>query len=474
MTMSDYLATDDLTVLLGLIAATLFLVQNLYKPQPLVHPILLGRQSDAARVRKPTESAVYRNYGTGLAGRFPVRPHKDVHILPDLVRPDSEGYRTLWKNRLSNVQLQDRVAAFGTGLLRLAGLHPTHSNVLLLLNDSIEFLISDLALAAHSIVSVTVTDSTLLTPVLEAYPPNAIITHAELLPHLLELLYEADDEDQNHTVIVVGEPTTQALAKVASKIKVINFEDVEREGNKVAKTLTPPPQPSDTFTVSFFAGENGQPQGRGHSLSSAYGRTIAYAALYENASFATLDSSKIFGDDLKSLEAYPLPSLTILFGTPRPLGGSCIESGRHRLKALISALFEGFITKDSLWDRLVYDGARVKVLGNGAGTLRGLIVSGGPVPSELLTPARVAFSIPLVNAFSHPLVAGPVLASHPLDVQDFPQLNLPERENPVGKLIVRGPPVGRLYGVDDYGDDEGWTPTNQKAMVLTNGAFHIF
>ncbi len=66
---SDYLVTDDLTILLGLIGATVFLLRNLYKPQPLVHPILLGRQSDVARVRNPSESAVYRNYGTGLMGR---------------------------------------------------------------------------------------------------------------------------------------------------------------------------------------------------------------------------------------------------------------------------------------------------------------------------------------------------------------------------------------------------------------------
>lgn len=66
---SEYLVTDDLTILLGLIAATIFLLHNLYKPQPLVHPILLGRQSDVARVRNPGESAAYRNYGTGLMGR---------------------------------------------------------------------------------------------------------------------------------------------------------------------------------------------------------------------------------------------------------------------------------------------------------------------------------------------------------------------------------------------------------------------
>ena len=69
MAVSDYLVTDDLTIVLALVAAGLFLLHNLYKPQALVHPILLGRQSDVARVRNPSESAVYRNYGTGMLGR---------------------------------------------------------------------------------------------------------------------------------------------------------------------------------------------------------------------------------------------------------------------------------------------------------------------------------------------------------------------------------------------------------------------
>ena len=69
MALADYLVTDDLTIILALVAAGLFLLINLYKPQALVHPILLGRQSDVARVRNPTESAVYRNYTTGMLGR---------------------------------------------------------------------------------------------------------------------------------------------------------------------------------------------------------------------------------------------------------------------------------------------------------------------------------------------------------------------------------------------------------------------
>lgn len=82
---ADYLVTDDLTILLGLIAATVFLLNNLYKPQPLVHPILLGRQSDVGRVRNAGESAVYRNYGTGLMGRVRYTifalPTGLIHIL---------------------------------------------------------------------------------------------------------------------------------------------------------------------------------------------------------------------------------------------------------------------------------------------------------------------------------------------------------------------------------------------------------
>lgn len=67
-TMPNLLATDSYTVALGIAALGAYLLNNFLTPQSLVHPILLGRQSDVDRVRKPGESAVYRNYGTGLMG----------------------------------------------------------------------------------------------------------------------------------------------------------------------------------------------------------------------------------------------------------------------------------------------------------------------------------------------------------------------------------------------------------------------
>ncbi|KAG6866098.1 hypothetical protein C0991_008850 [Blastosporella zonata] len=554
---AEYLVTDDLTILLGLIAATVFLLNNLYKPQPLVHPILLGRQSDVGRVRNPTESAVYRNYGTGLMGRFPVRPHKDVHILADFVKSETEAARTLWSTRLTNHTLQDRVASFGTGLLRLAGLKPHQSQVLLLLNDGLEFIISDLALASHSILSQTLTSSELLSYVLESSPPNAIITHTKLLPQILELLYEGD-RTINHTIIVVGETTPKDLAAVASNITVLEFSDVEREGVRVAKIATALPNPTDVFTVSYFETRKGHVQGvqlthenmtagvaatralfplshslsaldtivSAHSLSTAFGRAIAYTAIFEGTSFATLTSSKIYHPDEKvtidedvkdtlSAGVYPIPSPTILFLKPDHLQSTMSAIAKKASESFIlfpfarrhklASLNEGFLTKESLWDRLVYDGARAKVIGDAASTLRGVVISGGPLNAAIVTPSRIALSIPIVNAYTHPLVPGPVLASHPLDLQDFPTLKdslvahvgppsvnieakliglddekVEQGADPMGQLFIRGPPVGKLLNGDEFvaipseDNQEGWVATEMRAKVQSNGAFKVF
>ncbi|KIK08144.1 hypothetical protein K443DRAFT_672626 [Laccaria amethystina LaAM-08-1] len=557
---SEYLLTDDLTVLLGLIAATVFLLNNLYKPQPLVHPILLGRQSDVGRARNPGESAIYRNYGTGLMGRFPLRPSQDVHNLVDLVRPEVEAPRTLWSTKITNASLQDRVAALGTGLLRLAQLQPQASTVLILLNDCIEFIIADLALASHSITSYTLSSPTLLPAVLESYPPSAILTHAFLLPQLLEHIYETSEQSVEHTIVVVGEPSAQAMASVASNIKVLKFAEVEREGVKVEKIISPFSNTSDVFSVSFYESEAGLLQGAqltpenltagvaavrallplshaispldtlasSHSLSTAYGRAIAYTAIFEGTSFATLASSELYhreeesvapdtSDILSVKRKYPIPSPTILFIKPDHLNSLVTavikESAKSWLlysfgwRHKLTGVTEGFVTKESLWDRVVFDGARTKILGEGAATLRGVIVSGGLIEAKTMTPARVALSIPLVNSLSHPLVSGPVLASHAFDLQDFPapsngpltpvahtgppSVNIEAKlvgveddqvengANPVGILFVRGPSIAKMANTEGYvdisseGDDDGWISTGVKAEVQPNGSFQV-
>jgi long-chain acyl-CoA synthetase len=92
----------------------------------------------------------------------------------------------------------------------------------------------------------------LLSPILESYAPSAIITHAFFLPQLLELIYETEEKrTTEYVVVVVGEPTPQAMSSVASNIKILSFANLEREGVKVEKVLSPLPSLS-LFKVSTF------------------------------------------------------------------------------------------------------------------------------------------------------------------------------------------------------------------------------
>lgn len=536
MTISDYLVTDDLTVLLGFIGVSVFLLQNLYKPQPLVHPILLGRQSDAGRVRHSGESAVYRNYGTGLMGRFPVRPDKDVDVVTDFVKPDFDAPRTLWSTKITNAQLRARVSAFGSGIAQLV---PEDSTVLILLNDCIEFVITDLALSEQSIASITLSSPKLLARVLEMHPPNAIITDNTYLPHVSKATQDA--HQHNHMLIVVD-----WLSRPV-EIPIRSWNDVESYGT-VPQAPKNAPQPGSAYTVSFFETPSGEMRCvqlshenftsgvtaikalfpaainistldtivSSHSLSTPYGRAIAYAALFEGTSFATLPSTGVFHDgdapaldvaDILSATKFPIPSPTILFLKPehvQSLASSVIDRAKKSFlifplawRHKFASLTEGFITKDSLWDRTVFGSAREDVLGKMADTVKAVVISGGLLPSDALVSARLALSIPLINTHTHGSAAGPLFATHAFDLQMLPEAaepahvgapsvnvevkligvndNVVEKgADPIGKILVRGPSVGNMLSADgEAGEKNAWVHTGEMARVMTNGAFKV-
>ena len=100
-----------------------------------------------------------------------------------------------------------------------------------------EFLIADLALASNAIPSFTLTSMSLLSSVLENHPPSAIITEAEFLPHLLELIYDSH-EGSHHTVVVVGKPTAK-YAQGVNQIRVIEFTELERQGAQLDQVVSP-------------------------------------------------------------------------------------------------------------------------------------------------------------------------------------------------------------------------------------------
>ena len=57
---------DNLTVFLLALLLGLLVYNRLFaQPQPLVHPLLLGKQSEPSAVRKEGETGVYRSWATG-------------------------------------------------------------------------------------------------------------------------------------------------------------------------------------------------------------------------------------------------------------------------------------------------------------------------------------------------------------------------------------------------------------------------
>ena len=301
-------------------------------------------------------------------------------------------------------------------------------------------------------------------------------------------------------------------------------------GVTAIRALLPPSTPLSALDTIVSA----------HSLSTAFGRSVAYTALYEGSSFATLESSKLFQldlgityhldgyswlvltsvltvssspiDDALSTRHLGLPPTTVLFLKPNHLHGIVDAIMANAKKSFLFSLawrhklagiFEGFFTKESLWDRLVLDNARSAVFGDDAPSIRGVVVSDGSVPSSLLTPARIALSVPLVITHTHPLVAAPILATHPQDVQTFPvtseqaiahvgppTVNIEVKlvdvddgavergDDPEGMLYMRGPIVGHMLPhagapeVDEGSNTEvPWISSGIRARVQTNGAF---
>jgi long-chain acyl-CoA synthetase len=57
---------DNTTLALLAVLASLLIYHRFFStPSPLVHPLLLGKQSDVSTVRKKNETGVYRSFATG-------------------------------------------------------------------------------------------------------------------------------------------------------------------------------------------------------------------------------------------------------------------------------------------------------------------------------------------------------------------------------------------------------------------------
>lgn len=154
----------------------------------------------------------------------------------------------------------------------------------------------------------------------------------------------------------------------------------------------------------------------------------------------------------------------------------------------MSALQNGFITNDTIWDRLSFGDARAAALGRACGSLKNIVVDGQsarPIPERVavsqrliatgiidasaLTSIRIALSVPISHVYVDPCVAGPVTSSHMLDMQVFPTATQNETDL-FDALAHVGPPSinteVKLVGVDDAAVEGGASPIGQVSCRL--------
>ncbi|KAI6165643.1 hypothetical protein EDD17DRAFT_1793649 [Pisolithus thermaeus] len=409
-----------------------------------------------------------------------------------MVRPQFEAHRALWSSKITNAQLNERVDAFGGGISRMFW---EDSDVLLLLNDGSEFLIADLALTKYSIAAMTLCSPKLLSHVPETHPPTAIITDTKFIPLLLEVIYNAREYD--HKSQSLGNPDDLYMLAFfeapSGRMQAVRFTHENMTfGVAAIRTLFPPSMALSGVDIIVS----------NHSLSTPYGLAIAYSALHENASFATIDSTRLYNvtrvgvtqslmdamqlrngqphnlADMLSARRHPIPYPTVFFIGLDHLEDSSSSILRHAgeswlysfvWKHKLAAFAEGFLSKDSLWGRTVFDHAWEHVLGDMANALKDVIISGGPISSEVFTPAQIALSISMINVHVNPWVSGPVFATQSFNAQVLPSGHEPvhvggpsidveaklkgvkgtyleDNKNPVREIVVHGPTVGASVG----------------------------
>ncbi|WVR03122.1 hypothetical protein IAU60_000112 [Kwoniella sp. DSM 27419] len=271
--MPDY-EIDNLTVLLLTTLAILAIYHRFFStPQPLVHPLLLGKQSEVSAVRKRGETGIYRSWATGQGAPLTVRPASSVKVVKDVVT-GPKASKSNQQRHLLGVPLTDEGL---TEIIRLLpiGLHllfpstasassSTPSPIAVLLPPSPTSALPLLLLALAAVPNeplIVLPSPRTLSPALKGagHPvPSIVVVQISLLEDVLEQILE--DCTKPVGVLVVGDPEKSAArlsGPARSKgITVRWWEEVwdVAESPEAGKLDVPEPSFGDVHSY-FYVGD---------------------------------------------------------------------------------------------------------------------------------------------------------------------------------------------------------------------------
>ncbi|WWC90156.1 uncharacterized protein L201_005089 [Kwoniella dendrophila CBS 6074] len=233
---------DNLTVFLLFTLATLAIYHRFFStPQPLVHPLLLGKQSDISSIRQNNETGVYRSWATGQGAPLTVRPANSVKVVSDVVNgpkiTESTRQRYILDVPLTDEGLSEiiRLIPIGLSLLfpNIKSTKEDPSSIITLLPPSPTTSLPLLLLSISSTPDkplIILPKPNLLSQALESKnhaQPGIIVIHLSLLHDVIEQAYETSSEIG---ILLIGDPekSSEIIIKTAKSkgIQIKYWEDL--------------------------------------------------------------------------------------------------------------------------------------------------------------------------------------------------------------------------------------------------------
>ncbi|KAG0140333.1 hypothetical protein CROQUDRAFT_674709 [Cronartium quercuum f. sp. fusiforme G11] len=515
------LTFDQLSIVLIILVILVAAFNGLRnRPMPSMYPILLGMQSDLARVRRKSESPIFRNTGSGM-GMLPTSPTKSIKDLHDLIAVADGKFNSLNcpqkspKGALKMLVAQARLQLWSI-LKEIPNLNDgLHPRFLILISDPYLDLVFSLAAA-----TLPCTTLRILVHSSDSIPVEIQQACQRQLHHLALILCDSKlqeavkDWTASHCqpkILGHDDVSDWFDSKLSTDIKE---SDPDSSQDGVFMTLhlsTPTEKKEESYFISFtpkclLAGVTAAlamfPMSKGLSSTDRVGiemnsnalwgfeAAIATAATYAGAEVCYFQKIEELNDWQPTVLVCRSEVLENLAQEIRLIANQKL-SYKLIIGRNLSYLNEGILAN--------------KVIGFPIPISKSLrtIFTRGPLTQSSANVLRAGLGTSLQQVYSNALVAGPILATKPGDFQSLgnsqsilhygpptatneckiigiPEPSILDHDAIKGQLAVKGPAVTNRITDTQTGKNvegkiisEGFLLLSENSQLLTNGTVRI-
>lgn len=445
---------------------------------------------------------------------------------PCLGNPTGPNHSYTWINYQ---EVYDRAHQFGSAMVShnqqpgdstFVGIYAANSN---------EWVIAEQACYMYSMVVVPLYDT------LGADACSYVMNQTEMsvvvvdkVDKALALVKNADRTPSVQLVVVI-QPITDELSAAAAdqSLTVVSFADMEATG-KSKMVPEVPPKPDDVCTICYTSGTTGNPKGVLLTHKNLIANTAAILVhcphlkvISEDVHMSYLPLAHMFEavvqlmmfqhgarvgfsrgdvryltDDLQILRPTIFPTVPRLLNRIYDKVMAGAKSSRIKsfifnlaLSRKMALLRQGVITKNSVWDKLVF-GKVQKLLG---GRVRFVVTGSAPLSGSVLNFTRCAFGCTIFEGYGQTEATAAVtftleneyqqghvgcpLVCNMVKLVDVPEMEYWAKDNR-GEVCVKGTNLMKGYYKEpqktaDTIDADGWLHTGDVGQWLDNGTLKI-